>query len=59
MKNTHGGQRKGAGRHRRPEPKAKAIWCGQLTEEERERIISKLTPDERREALLKAAKEKQ
>lgn len=64
IKPKHGGKRvpgpgKSLGRPPRSEPKAKSIWCGQITEEERELIISKLTPDERRQALLKAAKEKQ
>lgn len=59
MKKTHGGKREGAGRHARPEPKAKSIWCGQISNEERDLILSKLTPDERRQVLLKAAMEKQ
>ena len=63
MKLTHGGRRtpgpgKRLGRPERPEPKAKPIWCGQISEKERELIISKLTPDERRDVLIKAAKEK-
>jgi hypothetical protein len=58
MEKTHGGKRERAGRPSRLEPKAKSIWCGQLSEEERELILAKLTPDERREILLKAAREK-
>lgn len=63
MKETHGGRRspgpgRKLGRPERPGPKAIPIWCGQISEEERELILSRLTPDERRDALLRAAKEK-
>lgn len=50
-----GGARAGAGRHQREEPKSKPIWCGQHTDEQRELIIQNLTPEERLDALLKAA----
>jgi hypothetical protein len=58
MKNK-GGTRKGAGRKPRPLPKSTPIWAGQLTEQERDYILANLTPDERYQALLKAAQTKQ
>ena len=63
MKTTHGGRRtpgpgKKIGRPLRGQPKGNPIWCGQLSKNERELILAKLTPDERREVLLKAAQEK-
>jgi hypothetical protein len=59
----HGGPRtagpgKKMGRPERPGPKSKPIWCGQITEDERELIIDRLTPEERLEALLAAARAK-
>lgn len=54
-----GGARNGAGRPTRAEPKQKPIWLGQMTDDERQRIIDALTPDERRNALLKAVEEKE
>jgi hypothetical protein len=63
LQNTHGGKRtpgpgKTLGRSRREEPKAKPIWCGQISEEQRALIMEKLTPEERLEALLTAAAKK-
>ena len=54
-KSTHGGQRPGAGRPSRPEPKAKPIWCGQISDDDRQVIIDSLTPEERFKALMAAA----
>ena len=51
----HGGHRKGAGRKARSEPKAKPIWCGQISQEDREFIMNMLTPDERFRKLMTAA----
>ncbi len=53
----HGGKRKGAGRPPRKAPKAKPVWCGQITEAQRDLIIVWLTPEERLEALIRAAEE--
>lgn len=50
-----GGVRKGAGRKARPTPKAKGIWCGQITDEQREFIMQRLPPDERFSVLWAAA----
>jgi hypothetical protein len=50
-----GGLRKGAGRKARPTSKAKGIWCGQITNEQRDFIIHWLSPDERFGALWAAA----
>lgn len=50
-----GGVRKGAGRKARPTPKAKGIWCGQITDEQREFIMQSLSPDERFSVLWAAA----
>lgn len=50
-----GGARKGAGRKARPTSKAKGIWCGQITDEQRDFIIQWLSPDERFGALWAAA----
>lgn len=58
-KATWGGQRKGAGRPSRSEPKSKPIWCGQLTDAERDLILKTLTADERGQVLLHAVEEKQ
>ncbi|HEU4345383.1 MAG TPA: hypothetical protein VFU31_27845 [Candidatus Binatia bacterium] len=52
---THGGSRPGSGRKSRPVPKAKGIWCGQITDAQRAYIIERLTPDERYQALAAAA----
>ena len=54
-----GGTRKGAGRKPRSLPKSTPVWVGQLTKEQREYIVANLTPDERYQALLKAAQTKQ
>ena len=42
-----GGARIGAGRKARPTSKAKGIWCGQITDEQRDFIMQWLSPDER------------
>jgi len=55
---NHGGARKGAGRPPRPTPKAYPIWCGQMAEEHRALILERLTPDERFDALMDAARAK-
>ena len=52
---TRGGARKGAGRKARPTSKAKCIWLGQITDEQRDFIIQWLSPDERFGALWAAA----
>ena len=51
----HGGLRKGAGRKARSVPKAKPIWCGQISHEDREFIMKMLSPDERFRKLMTAA----
>lgn len=50
-----GGKRPGAGKPRRAEPKSKPIWCGQMSDAERQLIIAHLTPEERGRLLLEAA----
>ena len=50
-----GGARKGAGRKARPTSKAKGIWCGQITDEQRDFIMQWLSPDERFSVLVAAA----
>jgi len=55
---TWGGSRPGSGRHPRQEPKALPIWCGQMSEQDRQFILDKLTPEERCAALMEAAKGK-
>lgn len=50
-----GGSRKGAGRKARPTPKAKSIWCGQITDEQRDFIMQWLSPDDRFRVLMAAA----
>lgn len=50
-----GGARIGAGRKARPTLKAKSIWCGQITDEQRDFIIQWLSPDERFSVLWTAA----
>ena len=51
----HGGSRKGAGRKTRSTPKSKPIWCGQISESDRDFIVRWLSPDERFRALMAAA----
>ena len=48
----HGGARPGAGRPARGEPKARPIWCGQMSPEQRDLILNTLTPRERYGALM-------
>ncbi len=50
-----GGTRKGAGRKSRPAPKSKGIWCGQITDEQRDFIIQWLSPEDRYGVLMAAA----
>lgn len=50
-----GGKRKGAGRKIRTTLKSKGIWCGQITDEQRDFIIQWLSPDERFSVLMSAA----
>lgn len=50
-----GGSREGAGRKSRPSAKALSIWCGQITQEQRDFILRWLTPDERFGVLWAAA----
>jgi hypothetical protein len=50
-----GGLRKGAGRKARPTPKSKGIWCGQITNEQRDFIMQWLSPNERFSVLMAAA----
>jgi hypothetical protein len=50
-----GGKREGAGRKSRPAPKSKGIWCGQITDEQRDFIMQWLPPDERFSVLMAAA----
>ena len=59
MTKQHGGLRLGAGRPQRQEPKSKPIWCGQIDDDLRQRIINLLTPQERLAALMRAIEEKQ
>ena len=59
----HGGARtpgpgKKLGPPKREEPKSKPIWCGQISDAERQLIIDRLTPEERLAALIAAAKAK-
>ena len=54
-----GGAREGAGRKPRLEPKSRAIWCGQMSEQDRALIMDTLTPDERFDALMDAVLIKQ
>lgn len=51
----HGGWRSGAGRKARPSPKSKSIWCGQISQEDRDFIIQHLTPEDRYQVLMAAA----
>lgn len=50
-----GGNREGAGRKSRPHPKALSVWCGQITQEQRDLILRWLSPDERFQVLWAAA----
>ena len=50
-----GGAGRGQGRHARVAPKSKGIWCGQITDEQRDLIINSLSPEERFSALWAAA----
>jgi len=50
-----GGKREGAGRKLRPAKKSKGIWCGQITDEQRDFIMQCLSPDERFSVLMAAA----
>lgn len=50
-----GGVRPGAGKPKRTEPKSKPIWCGHMSETERQLIIAMLTPEERGQLLLEVA----
>lgn len=50
-----GGARIGAGRKARPAPKSKGIWCGQITDKQRDFIMQWLSPNERFGVLMAAA----
>ena len=50
-----GGARKGAGRKARPTLKAKGIWLGQITDEQRDFIMQWLSPEDRYSVLMAAA----
>ena len=50
-----GGARKGAGRKARPTLKAKGIWLGQITDEQRDFIMQWLSPEDRYSVLVTAA----
>lgn len=50
-----GGARKGAGRKARPTSKAKGIWCGQISDEQRNFIMQWLLPEDRYSVLMAAA----
>lgn len=54
-KPSHGGSRSGAGRKARHFPKAKGIWCGQISQDDRDFIIQHLTPNDRFQVLMAAA----
>ena len=47
------------GRPPRDEPKSRPIWCGQIDEETRQRILEVLSPEERAAALMIAVKAKE
>ena len=49
---------KKAGRPPRPAPKAYAIWCGQISHEDRNLILEYLTAEERYRLLINAARER-
>lgn len=53
-----GGARPGAGRPRKAGPKKnpQPVWCGSLSDEERKFILENLTPVQRGQALLSAAR---
>ena len=50
-----GGARKGAGRKSRPSSKAKGVWLGQITDEQRDFIMQWLSPEDRYGVLMAAA----
>lgn len=50
-----GGARAGAGRKARHTPKARGVWCGQITDEQRDFIMRWLPPGERFSVLMAAA----
>jgi len=50
-----GGARKGAGRKARPTLKAKGVWCGQISDEQRNFIMQWLSPEDRYSVLMAAA----
>jgi len=50
-----GGAREGAGRKSRPSAKSKGIWCGQITDEQRDFIMQWLSPEDRYGVLMAAA----
>jgi hypothetical protein len=50
-----GGARAGAGRKSRPSAKSKGIWCGQITDEQRDFIMQWLSPEDRYSVLMAAA----
>ena len=50
-----GGARIGAGRKARSTLKAKSIWCGQITNEQRDFIMQWLSPEDRYGVLMAAA----
>lgn len=52
---NRGGKREGAGRKTRSTPKSLPIWCGQITNEQRDFILRWLSPDERFGALAAKA----
>ena len=47
---------KTVGRPRRKEPKTRAIWCGQISKDDRDFILTALTPAQRYQALIQAAR---
>ena len=59
MTTARGGAREGAGRPPREEPKSYPIWVGQISEDDRQFIISTLEPQERFAALMEAARERE
>jgi len=50
-----GGAREGAGRKSRPAPKSKGVWLGQITNEQRDFIMQRLSPEDRYGVLMAAA----
>jgi hypothetical protein len=53
--NKLGGKRPGAGRKRRKEPKSRPIWCGQMSEVDRQFILDNTTPADRFRVLIAMA----